>query len=184
MNASPRRRTIGETPRSRRRTHTPKKHRRGSAVAEAAFVMPIMLTLMLGVWEVGRMIQISQILENAAREGARVAAGGYVNGTAVTLSTVQTEVQNYLTAAGLPSTAATGAQTSLTCLASPVWTDPYQALPLDAFTVTVTIPSGAPFNSLRWNLLNKITNVSQLSTTVYWQSANNSQVTVSTTLPY
>ena len=146
--------------------------------------MPIILTLMLGVWEVGRMIQVSQILANAAREGARVAAGGYVNGTAVTVSTVQTEVQNYLTAAGLPSAAATGAQTSLTCLASPVWTDPYQALPLDPFTVTVTIPSGAPFNSLRWNLLNKITNVSQLSTTVYWESADNSQVTVSTTLPY
>ncbi len=72
--------------------------------------MPIILTLMLGVWEVGRMIQVSQILGNAAREGAVVAGGGYVNGTAVTVSTVQTEVQNYLTAAGLPSAAATGAQ--------------------------------------------------------------------------
>jgi Flp pilus assembly protein TadG len=173
------------TPReARRQVLGPGKRRRGSAVVEAVFIMPIMLTLMLGVWEVGRMIQISQILENAAREGARVAAGGYVNGTAVTVSTVQTEVQNYLTAAGLPSAAATGAQTSLTCLATPVWTDPYSALPLDPFTVTVTIPSGTAFNSLRWNLLNKITNVSQLSTTVYWQSANNSQVTVSTTLPY
>jgi Flp pilus assembly protein TadG len=169
---------------ARRQVAGAAKSRRGSAVVEAVFIMPIMLTLMLGVWEVGRMIQISQILENAAREGARVAAGGYVNGTAVTVSTVQTEVQNYLTAAGLPSAAATGAQTNLTCLATPVWTDPYSALPLDPFTVTVTIPSGTPFNSLRWNLLNKITNVSQLSTTVYWQSANNSQVTVSTTLPY
>jgi Flp pilus assembly protein TadG len=160
------------------------KQRRGTAVVEAAFIMPIMLTLMLGVWEVGRMIQISQIMDNAAREGARVAAGGYVNGTAVTVATVQTAVQNYLTAAGFPSAAVTGSQVSVTCLATTGWTDPYAALPLDPFTVTVTIPSGAAFNSLRWNLLNQITSVNQLSTSVYWQSANNSQVTVSTTLPY
>ena len=138
--------TMTQTTRSivahaRRHGHfNPSRLRRGAAVVEAAFVLPIMLTLMLGVWEVGRMVQISQILDNAAREGARVAAGGYVNGTAVTASMVQTAVQNYLTAAGLPSAAVTGAQGHVTCLATPVWTDPYAALPLDPFTVTVTIP--------------------------------------------
>lgn len=165
-----------------RRRRTP--GRRGSAVVEAAVVLPILLTMMLGVWEVGRMIQISQILDNAAREGARLAAGGYVNGTAVTTAQVQTAVQNYLTAAGLPSAAVSGSQVTLTCLATTPWTDPYQALPLDPYTVTVTIPAGAAFNSLRWNLLNQITSVRQLSQTVYWQSANNSQVVVNTTLPY
>jgi Flp pilus assembly protein TadG len=171
--------------RTRRRARSrPAKRRRGSVIVEAAFVLPIILSLMLGVWEVGRMIQVSQIMENAAREGARVAAGGYVNGTAVTVSTVQTAVQNYLSAAGLPSAAATGAQVSVNCLATLSWTDPYLAQPLDPFKVTVTIPAGAPFDSLRWNLLNKITSANQLSASVYWQSANNSQVTVSTTLPY
>lgn len=158
--------------------------RRGSAVVEAAIILPILLTMMLGVWEVGRMVQISQILDNAAREGARLAAGGYVNGTAVTTAQVQTAVQNYLTAAGLPAAAVSGAQVTLTCLATTPWTDPYQALPLDPYTVTVTIPSGAAFNSLRWNLLNQITSVTQLSQTVYWQSSNNSQIVVNTTLPY
>jgi Flp pilus assembly protein TadG len=158
--------------------------RRGTAVVEAAVILPILLTMMLGVWEVGRMIEISQILTNSAREGCRLAAGGYVNGTAVTTAQVQTEVQNYLTAAGLPSAAVSGAQITLTCLASTPWTDPYEAQPLDPFTVTVTIPAGTAFNSLRWNLLNQITSVTQLSETVYWQSANNSQVTVSTTIPY
>jgi Flp pilus assembly protein TadG len=158
--------------------------RRGSAVIEAAVILPILLTMMMGVWEVGRMIEISQILDNAAREGARLAAGGYVNGTAVTTAQVQTDVQNYLTAAGLPATAVNGAQITLTCLATTPWTDPYEAQPLDPFSVTVTIPAGAPFNSLRWNLLTQITSVRQLSQTVYWQSANNSQVVVTTTLPY
>jgi Flp pilus assembly protein TadG len=158
--------------------------RRGSAVVEAALILPILLTMMLGVWEVGRMIQISQILDNAAREGARLAAGGYVNGTAVTTAQVQTAVQNYMTAAGLPAAAVSGAQITLTCLATTPWTDPYEAQPLDPYTVTVTIPAGAAFNSLRWNLLNRITSVTQLSQTVYWQSSNNSQVVVSTTLPF
>ncbi len=162
----------------------PGSKRRGTAVVEAAVILPLLLTMMMGVWEVGRMIQISQILDNAAREGARLAAGGYVNGTAVTTSQVQTAVQNYMTAAGLPTAAVTGAQITVTCLASTPWTDPYEALPLDPFTVTVTIPAGAPFNSLRWNLLNKITSVTQLSQTVFWQSANNSQVVVTTTLPF
>jgi Flp pilus assembly protein TadG len=158
--------------------------RRGIALVEAAFVLPLALILMLGVWEVGRMVQVCQILDNAAREGARMAAGGYVNGTPVTCAMVQQDVVNYLTAAGLPSTAVNGAVTTVTCLAGTAWTDPWQAQPSDPFTVTVTIPAGAPFNALRWNLLNRITTVTQLSEVAYWESANNSEVVVSTTLPY
>jgi Flp pilus assembly protein TadG len=158
--------------------------RRGTALVEAAFVLPVALVLMMGVWEVGQMIHVCQIVENAAREGARMAAGGYVNGTPVTCAMVQQDVQNYLTAAGLPSTAVNGAVTTVTCLASTSWTDPWQALPSDPFSVTVTIPSGAPFNALRWNLLNQITSIRQLTEVVEWQSANNSKVVVSTTLPY
>jgi Flp pilus assembly protein TadG len=170
----------GKTFRRRR----PSAVRHGTSIIEGAFILPVALTLMLGVWEVGRMVEVCQILDNAAREGARMAAGGYVNGTPVTCAMVQTEVSNYLTAAGFPSTAANGAVTTVNCLASTSWTDPYQAQPSDPFTVTATIPSGAPFNALRWNLLNRITSISQLSETVYWESTNNSQVTVSTTLPY
>ena len=49
----------------------------------------------------------------------------------------QTAVQNYLTTAGLPSAAAGGGQVTITCLATPSWTDPCNALPLDKFQVTV-----------------------------------------------
>ncbi len=96
----------------------------------------------------------------------------------------QQAVQNYMTAAGLPSTAVNGAQVTITCLATPTWTDPCNALPLDKFQVTVTIPSGSPFNSLQWSLVPQLTNVNSLTATVNWQSLNNSQVSVSTTLPY
>ena len=58
--------------------------RRGVVAVEAAVVLPVLIIVMFGMWEVGRLIQVNQIVTNAAREGARLAAGGYVNGTPVT----------------------------------------------------------------------------------------------------
>jgi len=55
---------------------------------------------------------------------------------------------------------------------------------LDAFQVTVTIPSGTPFNSLRWIMLPSITGATQISATTNWLSMNDSEVTVNTQLPY
>ena len=158
--------------------------RRGAVAVEAAFVLPVALIFLFGTWEVGRMVQVDQVLYNAAREGARLAAGGSNAGTSVTASMVQQAVRDYLTSAGLPSAAVSGAQITLTCLANPSWTDPVNALPLDKFQVTVTIPSGAPFNSLRWSMVTQLTSVNSLSATVNWQSLNNSEVVVNTSLPY
>jgi Flp pilus assembly protein TadG len=161
-----------------------RSQRRGAVAVEAAFVLPVALLFLMGIWEVGRLVQVDQMLYNAAREGARLAAGGSNAGTSVTAAMVQQAVRDYMTSAGLPSAAVSGAQITLTCLATPAWTDPYNALPLDKFQVTVTIPSGSAFNSLRWSMLTSLTNVTSLSATVNWQSLNNSEVVVSTTLPY
>jgi Flp pilus assembly protein TadG len=157
--------------------------RRGAVAVEAALCMPILVMLMLGIWEVGRMAQYSRTLVDAAREGARVAAGGISNGTSVTAAMVQQTVRNYMTDAGFPSAAVSGAAISVNNLSSHTWTDPCNASQLDPFTVTVTIPSGTAFNSLSLSGLS-ITGINQLSASVYWLSNNNTQVTVSTTLPY
>jgi Flp pilus assembly protein TadG len=158
--------------------------RRGIVAVEAAVVLPLLIILMLGVWEVGRMVQVNQILINGAREGARLAAGGYVNGTPVTSAMVTQAVQDYLASAGLPTAASNGATVNLNCQASPSWTNPSSAAPLDSFQVTVTIPAGAAFDSLRWNLLNRITSTTQMSATVNWKSLNNLEITVDTQLPF
>ena len=150
---------------------------------EAAFCLPLLLVFMLGMWEVGRMVQVSQIMSNAARTAARYAAAGSVNGTNITMAMVQQTARDYLTAAGLPAAAASGAQIQLTNLSSNSWTNPCDATPMDKFSVTVTIPSGAAFNSLQWSVL-KITGVNQLSTSVTWVSVADSQVNVSTQLPF
>jgi Flp pilus assembly protein TadG len=54
--------------------------------------MPIVLLVMVGIFEIGRAYQTYQVLTNAAREGARAAV---VPSGDVT--TVQTVVQNYMT---------------------------------------------------------------------------------------
>jgi Flp pilus assembly protein TadG len=46
---------------------------RGSAMVETAIVLPIILVLMVGIFEVGRAYETWQVLTNAAREGARMA---------------------------------------------------------------------------------------------------------------
>ena len=48
--------------------------RRGGAVVEMAVVSPLLLTLVFGVIEFGNAFMVRQMLTNAAREGARVAA--------------------------------------------------------------------------------------------------------------
>lgn len=158
--------------------------REGTVAVECAFVLPVLLTLMFGVWEVGRLFEFQQILTNAAREGARAAAGGTINGTPVTVATVQQLTRDYMTAAGVPSAAVSGATITVTNLSGHAWTNPSDAQPLDDFSVTVTIPAGAPFDSLRWSLVNRITGVTQLTASVKWSSANDAKVVVSTSLPF
>lgn len=48
--------------------------RRGAAIVEMAVVSPLLLTMIFGVIEFGNSFMIRQIVTNAAREGARVAA--------------------------------------------------------------------------------------------------------------
>src|SRR5947209_7183227 len=90
--------------------------RRCAAAVEFAVVMPLLLLLLLGTWEVGRLVQVDAILSNAAREGARVAAQGQIinltgSYTQIQVYTgtpsVQSAVANYLTGAGINNTGLT-----------------------------------------------------------------------------
>jgi Flp pilus assembly protein TadG len=164
----------------------PQRHaqpRRGAVAVEAAVCLPVMVALMLGMWDLGRVAQMSRLVEDAAREGARFAAGGTNNGTVVTVANVQTAVQNYLTAGGMPATAVNGAVITVTNQSSDTWTNPGNALPLDQFQVTVTIPAGAPYQSLKL-ITATMCGVTSLQQTVTWLSANDALVVVNTQLPY
>jgi Flp pilus assembly protein TadG len=54
-----------------RRVHSPDTRRHGATTVELAFCIPILLTIILGIMEFSRGLQIQQTLRQAAFEGAR-----------------------------------------------------------------------------------------------------------------
>lgn len=68
---------------------------RGNAIVEFALVLPILLLVLFGITELGRMIMTTNVLNTASREGARLAA---VSPISDSLS-VQARVIEVLTAA-------------------------------------------------------------------------------------
>src|SRR5436189_915413 len=142
--------------------------RRRCAVAavELAVVLPLLLLLLLGVWEVGRMVEVQQLLTNAVREGGRQASTGVKS-----VTQIQDVVVNYLTQNGISGvTRSNVTVTNLTNAAR----DPLNAQQLDHFEVSVSIP----FNSVRWVLLNQITSVTTLNASADWYSMRDIPITV------
>jgi len=68
----------------------------GAALLEAAFTIPILLLVTVGILEFGRAYQTWQVLTNAAREGARIAVL-----PDLTASVVQQRVRDYMQAGQL-----------------------------------------------------------------------------------
>jgi Flp pilus assembly protein TadG len=129
--------------------------RRGVAAVELGFVLPFIMTLLLGLWEVGRMVEMQQILANAAREGARQAStGNFTN------AQIQTVVTNYLTEAGIPV-----ANVTVNVSDSTTGGDVGSATYLDQLQVTVSIP----YQDIRWSAISVFTPaVTTLSAQVVW----------------
>jgi Flp pilus assembly protein TadG len=75
----------------------PAGRRRGVSLVEFAVVAPVFFLVLLGILEYARFLFVVQMLNNAAREGARYAA---VNTTSVTTSNIQNYVDNYMAGQG------------------------------------------------------------------------------------
>lgn len=71
--------------------HEQAKARTGAALVEMALVLPIFVTLLLGLVEFGRAIMVGQMVTNAAREGCRQAV---LDGS--TNTSVDTFVKDFL----------------------------------------------------------------------------------------
>src|SRR5581483_1866754 len=125
----------------------PKKRlaRRGVAAVELAVLLPLLLLLLLGVWEVGRMVEVQQLLANGAREAGRQASTGVK-----TVQDVKDVLTRYLNVNGIPTTNSTITVTNLTDGAR---SDPSTANQLDQFRITVSVP----IDNFRWALLGRIT---------------------------
>jgi Flp pilus assembly protein TadG len=65
------------------------RKRRGAAVVETAVVLNVLLLMVLGIFEYGRLVMIRQLMLNAAREGARMAVVGTSSNPPVTTAQIQ-----------------------------------------------------------------------------------------------
>jgi Flp pilus assembly protein TadG len=132
------------------------RRRRATAAVELALTLPLIMTMLVGLWEVGRVVEVQQILFNAAREAARQAATGqYTN------AQVQQIALNYLKI-GLNDTSGTmtqNATVTVSDLNNPS-IDVSQATTLDLLQVTVTVP----YQNVSWTTLSLVTNAATILT--------------------
>jgi len=82
------------------------RNRKGQAMVETALIAPIVLILVMGVWEFGRAWNIYQTITDAAREGARVSAIANADQT-MPADTVTSNIHGSLALASLDTTKAT-----------------------------------------------------------------------------
>jgi Flp pilus assembly protein TadG len=82
-----------------------RRNERGTAIVEAAIILPVFLTFLFAVFEAGRFMNAEQVVTNAAREAARYAVAP-LSGTngpispAMTAADIDPIVQQYLSSAG------------------------------------------------------------------------------------
>jgi hypothetical protein len=145
---------------------------------------------MFGLWEVGRIVEVTNVMANGAREGARDASMGQTN-----LSAMGSNVVLYLQSAE-PTAFGSGHSTSLitpvislpantygyTCwdntanrelftvtwtdITAPTVTDPTAMTQLDRYRISVS----TPYTSVGWIPIARLTGLTRLTTTVDWVS--------------
>jgi Flp pilus assembly protein TadG len=95
------------------RARTAPRRERGQAMAEMGFVVTLFVTLVIGTIEFGRAWMILNMITDAARNGARIAAvvpatgrdtSGIITNKTVIQNQVLTEVRNVMTTTGLTAT--------------------------------------------------------------------------------
>ena len=118
------------------------------------------------------MVQVQQLVANAAREGGRQASAGQKDPT-----TVRQYVVNYMNMNGVTGVDLT--MVTLTNITNSARTDPTTAMQLDQYRLTVTVP----YSVIRWSTIAQITSTSSLTASADWYSMRDSPISVSTTIP-
>jgi Flp pilus assembly protein TadG len=186
-----------------KRSAGPRDRRRGVAAVEFAVCLPALFVILYGLWEVGRITQVQNVMWNSAREGARDASGGQVD-----LQGVANNVLLYLQSA---DPTAFGGGHTVTAIA-PVMTLPantygytmwdttanrelFTITFTDITTTTVTDPTGmqqldhyqigiqVPYTNIGWVPVARITGRSRLYVAVDWASLVDAPFQIAPYLP-
>jgi len=180
-----------------------KLRRSGAAAMEFAICSPLIFLILLGLWEVGRITEVQNVVWNSAREGARDASMGQAN-----LQAVASNLLIYLQGAE-PTAFGHGHHTSMIApvVTLPAHTYGYTCWDTTAnrelFTMTftdlsntnVTDPTGmsqldhyeigvqVPYSSIGWLPAAQVTGNTRLYVTVDWASMVDSPFQIVPNLP-
>jgi len=153
--------------------HSTRRRRRGTAAVEMALIAPLLIMLLAGIWEIGRMVEVHQLLTNACREAGRQAATGKL-----TAAEVQQVVIDYLESANISTE---GMPTPLVeNRTNPKRTNPAEAEQLDYFRITASLPV-ANIKYSAWHFFSSPD--STITSSVGWNSMRDLELTISTTIP-
>jgi Flp pilus assembly protein TadG len=168
--------------------------RTAAACVEMAVVLPLLLLLVVGVWELGRIIQVQAVLNNAARDAARLAAQANTVSTTGAYTQVRFRsgtpnidgsIRAYLTAAGV--TDQTGLVIELQFVEGAIPgsegppqtdADPCTGVKNQRFRVRITLP----YDNVRATTLS-VLNPQTLTAEAYWQCLVDDPFTLDTSLP-
>ena len=180
-----------------------KVRRRGGSAVEYAVCLPLMLMILTGLWEVGRITEVQEVMWNSAREAARDASLGQDN-----LQTVATNLLAYLVGADRtafhpghstsmisPVVSLPANTTGYTCwdnttnkemftitfadLTNTSVTDPTDMSQLDVYQIGVQVP----YSSIQLNSVVPVGGLTRLSVTVVWASLVDSPFEIAPYLP-
>ena len=177
--------------------------RRGVAALEFAVCFPVLLFILIGLWEVGRVTEVTQVMWNSAREAARDSSLGQNN-----LLTVANNLLTYLQSAE-PTAFGAGHTTTMKApvVTLPANTTGYMCWDTTAnrelFTMTfadktntaVTDPTAmsqldryeigvqVPYASVGWIPVAQITGTTRLYVAVDWASMVDSPFAIAPYLP-
>jgi len=182
----------------RRHSPPPGRLRRGTAAVEFAAVLTFVLVpMMIGLWEMGRVVQVQQIVANGAREGARLAAqASTINSTGSPtqiqaavgpanpgqIPNVKAAVMQYLSGSGLSQLTWADVTVTFTFTSGNTsLTDPYQGLKGQQFAVTVTLNQAA-LNKCLWTALGLV-RPSSVAYTSNWQIMVDDPFSINPNLP-
>lgn len=176
------------------------RSRPGAAAVEFAVVLPLIVLLLMGTWEVARLVQVHAILTNAAREAARLAAQGQIINltgnytqilvtdsdpatpdlTSTVVNYVRNADPNFRSGQGISTTGMTVSFTFVDGAGNPITSpnQPWQGSKCQRFRVTASLP----YDNFRWTSLNLL-NVTTITATVDWMSMIDDPFQVNTTLP-
>ena len=185
------------------RAHGSRARRSGAAAVGFALCSPLLFTLMVGMWEVGRIVEVQNVTWNSAREATRDASLGENN-----LLAVANNLQTYLQAAE-PTAFGAGHSTSMispvitppantsgyTCwdntanrelftvlfadVTDTTVTDPTDMKQLDRFTINVSVP----YASVGYIPVATITGMTRLSVEMQWAAMVDAPFQLAPSLP-